>query len=182
MRTTVTARHAELPAASNARTTTMLLPTSKGIVAVQAVFPTAVPDALLVLHCTETTPTLSDAVPLNTMEEVYEETTVEPGVDIVMEGGVASGVPPAAGAEGVEPVEPVDPVAPVGAEPVAPVDAAGPLVPVGALAPAVPVEPVGPVGPVGPVAPVDPDAPEGCAGRTGEAGAGDPGWALVAAA
>jgi hypothetical protein len=63
------------------------------------VVPDATPELPLdVLQVTETTPTLSEAVPETLMEDEYAETMVEPGDTIVSDGGTVS-VPPV-GVEG----------------------------------------------------------------------------------
>ena len=68
-RTTVIALQLELPAASYARTTTVLVPTSSGAVADQAVVPEATPESPVESdHFTDATPTLSPAVPLTTID------------------------------------------------------------------------------------------------------------------
>jgi hypothetical protein len=56
---------------------TVVVPTSSGTVALQAVVPEAVPELPVdVLHPTRVTPTLSVAVPLMTMEASEVETMV----------------------------------------------------------------------------------------------------------
>jgi len=70
---------------------TALEPISRGIVAVHWVIPAAVPDwPVLVIQVIEVTPTLSLAVPLNTIEDEEVETEVDEGETIVSEGGVVS--------------------------------------------------------------------------------------------
>ena len=146
-RTTVTARHPELPAASKARTVTIFVPTSSGTLADQFAVPDASPELPTeVLQLTAVTPALSLATPLNTMLADCVETIVEPGERMVSDGGVVSGAVP------VGPVDPVGPVVPVA--PVGPVDPVGPPVPVDPVEPAGPVAPVEPVGPAGAVGPV----------------------------
>ena len=91
-RTAVTARHEEFPAASNALKIRVLLPTSKGMpAAVQAAVPLAVPEAPPdVDHFTDTTPTLSAAVPMHVMAAADVETMVNAGDVIFSEGGTVS--------------------------------------------------------------------------------------------
>ena len=89
---TTTLRHPKFPAASPARTVTVFIPTISGIVALHCVVPLAVPDApVLVDQVTLFTPTLSLAVPLNSMEDAEVETPVDEGELIVSDGGVVSG-------------------------------------------------------------------------------------------
>lgn len=111
------ARHAELPAASNALTVTVLLPTSSGTVADQDVVPLAVPAPPVdVVHCTDETPALSLAVPLTEILAEETETTEEPGETIVRVGGTVS--EPEGGAEPLPVLEVPVPVEPVLVEPV----------------------------------------------------------------
>jgi hypothetical protein len=77
----------------------VVFPISSGITADQLVVPDATPDLPLeVLQPTDTTPTLSDALPETVMLDEYTETMVEPGDTMVSEGGVMS--PPPVGVEG----------------------------------------------------------------------------------
>ena len=70
---------------------TTLVPDSSRIVALQAVVPDAVPDPPVdATHLTATTPTLSAAVPLNTMLDEVVETIVEPGASMVIVGATVS--------------------------------------------------------------------------------------------
>jgi hypothetical protein len=67
----------ELPAASYARMMTVLVPTSSGTVADQAVVPEAMPELPVDTdHCTDATPTLSLAVPLTTSDACEVDTIV----------------------------------------------------------------------------------------------------------
>ena len=103
-------RQLEFPAASNARTITVLSPTKSGTTADQLVVPDAEPDAPFeVLHWIEATPTLSLAVPLTGIEDAVVLTRVNPGEIIVSEGAVVSALEEGADAGGV-----------VGADPAAP--------------------------------------------------------------
>ena len=108
------ARHEEFPAASNALKVRVLLPTSSGMAAaVQPVVPVAVPEAPPdVDHFTETTPTLSAAVPLHVMTAADVATMVNAGDVIFSEGGTVSGVPgagvPPAGGDPVDGGVPAD--------------------------------------------------------------------------
>lgn len=71
----------EFPAASNALTTTVFVPTSSGISGVAQKFvPTALPDFPLETdHVTALTPALSVAVPRTEIEAEYVTTAVEAG-------------------------------------------------------------------------------------------------------
>ena len=90
-RTTVIARQEELPAASYARTVTVLLPTSSGTDADHETVPVAVPAPPVdVVHATDATPTLSLAVPLMVSAAAELDTIDEPGETIVMVGGTVS--------------------------------------------------------------------------------------------
>ena len=88
----MTARHSTFPAASLARIVIRFDPTSSGIGdVVQFVVPPALPEPPVELvHVTDATPTLSEAVPENTMlvDELY--TFVLAGEMIVRVGGVVS--------------------------------------------------------------------------------------------
>jgi hypothetical protein len=87
----VIARHEELPAPSNARMVTTLLPTRSGTLADHLPVPAAVPEyPFEVVHFTATTPTLSLAVPLTAMEAEDVATIVNPGERILSDGGVLS--------------------------------------------------------------------------------------------
>ena len=84
-------RHDVFPAASWARTVTVLEPTSSGICAVHCVVPAAVPDPpVLVAHVIAVTPTLSLAVPLTTIEVAAVEITADEEEVIASCGGVVS--------------------------------------------------------------------------------------------
>jgi hypothetical protein len=79
------------PAASVARMSTALDPTSKGIVAVHCVVPRALPaPPVLVDHVTAVTPTVSLAVPLKTIVAAEVEIDDDEGDEMVSEGGVVS--------------------------------------------------------------------------------------------
>ena len=87
----MTALHDEFPAASYARTVTVLFPTSSGTTADHEVVPLAVPDPPVeVLHCTEETPTLSLAIPLKEIVADAVETIEKPGETIVTAGAKVS--------------------------------------------------------------------------------------------
>src|SRR5690242_864029 len=78
---------------------TVFDPTSTGIDAVHCVVPEAVPEApMLVDQVTFVTPTLSDAMPLKTIDAALVETLVPPGAVIVRAGAVMS--PPGGGGGG----------------------------------------------------------------------------------
>ena len=90
-RTTVIARHDELPLASYARTVTTVLPTSNGTSADQDVVPAAVPESPLeVDHFTEETPLASEAVPAIRIEDDVVETIVPDGESTWSAGAVVS--------------------------------------------------------------------------------------------
>src|SRR4051794_15420701 len=93
-RTTVTARQAEFPAASYARTVTTFVPTSSGTIADQDVVPIAAPEPPVdVVHLTAVIPTLSLATPLKAMDAAPVEAIEEPGVLICSDGAeVSTGV------------------------------------------------------------------------------------------
>ena len=92
--TTVTLRQPELPAASKARIVTVVFPINSGTAADQLAVPDAMPELPLdVLQATETTPTLSEAVPAIVIEDLYTETMVDPGDTILSDGGTVS-LPP----------------------------------------------------------------------------------------
>jgi hypothetical protein len=81
---------------------TVFDPTSRGIGALQRVVPDAVPDPpVLVTQVTVVTPTLSLAVPLNTIVADEVETEVDDGEAIVSEGAVVSVEPGVAVGGGV---------------------------------------------------------------------------------
>ena len=88
------ARHAEFPAASNARTVTVVLPTRSGTAADHLVVPDAVPASPFeVDQATRITPTLSLAVPLTAMAADEVATIVSEGTRICKDGGVVSPLP-----------------------------------------------------------------------------------------
>lgn len=71
----------------------VLNPFSSGTLTLHCDVPTAVPDCpKLFDHVTDATATLSEAVPLNTIEEADVEIEVDPGEEIVKPGGVVSPV------------------------------------------------------------------------------------------
>jgi len=92
VRVTFAERQATLPAASLARIVTVFVPTSRGIGGVfQVVVPVAMPDPPVELvHVTEATPTLSDAVPEKTMVAEDATTLVLAGDRMARVGGVVS--------------------------------------------------------------------------------------------
>ncbi len=94
------ARHAELPAASYARTVITLVPTSRGTLADHDAVPAATPASPVeVVHLTEVTPTLSLAIPLIAITGALVAMMVNPGEWICSEGAVVSR--PAGGGAGV---------------------------------------------------------------------------------
>lgn len=92
MRVTFAERQATLPAASLARIVIVFVPISKGIGGVfQVVVPVAMPEPPVeLLHVTEATPTLSDAVPEKTMVAEEAATLVPDGDRIARLGAVVS--------------------------------------------------------------------------------------------
>ena len=88
----VIARQEEFPAASNAVTVMLLLPTRSGTAADHVPVPAAVPPSPNPLaHFTPATPTLSVAVPLMVMVDADVEVIVVGGERIVNAGGTVSG-------------------------------------------------------------------------------------------
>ncbi len=84
----------------------VFVPTSKGTEADQEVVPPAVPEPPVdVAHPTDTTPTLSPAVPLIEIVAALVETIEEPGEIMLTVGGTVSVALPAP--EGDPPVPPV---------------------------------------------------------------------------
>ena len=70
---------------------TALVPTRSGTLADHLLVPAAVPEyPFEVVHCTDTTPTLSLAVPLTAIEAEDVATIVNPGETIFRDGGVVS--------------------------------------------------------------------------------------------
>jgi hypothetical protein len=92
VRVTFAERQATLPAPSLARIVIVFVPTSRGIGGVfQVVVPVAVPEPPVELvHVTEVTPTLSDAVPEKTMVAEDATTLVLAGERMARVGGVVS--------------------------------------------------------------------------------------------
>ena len=95
-RTTVTARHAKLPATSNALKVMMLLPSLSGmLLAIQVMVPVAVPAVPEeFIHVTTFTPTLSVAMPWKLMVLAVVAIMLAAGYVMRSDGGVKSpGVP-----------------------------------------------------------------------------------------
>ena len=95
-------RQPEFPAASKARTVTVLFPRSSGIVADQAVMPAAVPpDPKLLAQETSVTPTLSLAVPAITIDVALVENVAVDGEVMLNAGAVVSAPPAPLGGGGI---------------------------------------------------------------------------------
>jgi hypothetical protein len=89
---TATLRQTELPDESVARIVIILAPTRIGIAAVHCAVPVATPLApVFVLQVTDATATLSEAVPLKTMDAAEVAIVVAEGELMVKVGGVVSG-------------------------------------------------------------------------------------------
>jgi hypothetical protein len=96
---TIALRDVAFPDVSVARMAMVLNPTSSGMVALHSEVPVAVPDCpKLFDQVTDATATLSDAVPLNTIEAADVDGEMEDGETMVKPGGVLS---PEVGAVGV---------------------------------------------------------------------------------